>query len=387
MNFATSAWTFAILLSSAGYVAPSLAQTYPNKPLRFVVPFAPGGGADLLARLAGAKAAESLGQQIVLDNRSGAGGNIAAEVAAKAAPDGYTLLQANVAHAISLSLYRKLNYDLARDFVAVTQLASTPFILAVLPSMPVNSLKELIALAKSQPGQLNYGSSGNGGPSHLGTELFKSLAGVDIRHIPYKGGAPIATALLSGQIQMMLNTPPVILPQVRAGRMKALAIASTRRIPGAPDLPTGAEAGLPGFEVTTWYGVMVPTGTPGPIVTKLHDAFVAALNAPDVRERLLNESFELVGSSPSEFAAYVRTEIPKWAKVVKASGARSGLDERARSGISCACRLHDFRPACEIELDQSGKLFGGVARRIRALIDQPLPQLRRLQDFSDAVVQ
>lgn len=308
----------ALLLGSAA----AEAQTYPNKSLRLIVPFAPGGGADLLARLVGVKVAESLGQQVVIDNRAGASGNIAAEVAAKSAPDGYTLLQANVAHAISASLYRKLNYELAKDFVPVTQLASMPFMLAVNPSVPANSVKELIALAKSQPGQLNYGSSGNGGPSHLATELFKSMAGVEIRHIPYKGGAPAATDLISGQIQMLFNTLPVILPHVRTGRMKGLAIASSRRIPAAPDLPTVAEAGLPEFEASTWYGVMVPVGTPSPIVNKLHRAFVAALNAPDVRERLTNENFELVGSTPMEFAMYVRAEIPKWAKVVKASGAR-----------------------------------------------------------------
>lgn len=298
------------------------AQTYPNKPLRLIVPFAPGGGADLLARLVGVKVADSLGQQVVIDNRAGAGGNIAAEVAAKSAPDGYTLLQANVAHAISASLYRKLNYDLAKDFVPVTRLASMPFMLAVNPGVPANSVTELIALAKSQPGQLNYGSSGNGGPSHLATELFKSMAGVEIRHIPYKGGAPAATDLISGRIQMMFNTLPVLLPHVRTGRMKGLAIASSRRIPAAPDLPTVAEAGLLGFEVSTWYGVMVPAGTPSPVVNKLHGAFVAALNGPDVRERLTNENFELVGSTPAEFAMHVRAEIPKWAKVVKASGAR-----------------------------------------------------------------
>ena len=312
-------WVLSVLLLGS---AAAAAQSYPNKPLRLIVPFAPGGGADLLARLVGMKVAESLGQQVVIDNRAGAGGNIAAEVSAKSAPDGYTLLQANVAHAISASLYRKMNYDLAKDFVPVTQLASMPFMLAVNPGVPANSVKELIALAKSQPGQLSYGSSGNGGPSHLATELFKSMAGVEIRHIPYKGGAPAATDLISGQIQVMFNTLPVILPHVRTGRMKGLAIASARRIPAAPDLPTVAESGLPGFEASTWYGVMVPAGTPSPIVNKLHGAFVAALNAPDVRERLTHENFELVGSTPAGFAMYVKAEIPKWAKVVKASGAR-----------------------------------------------------------------
>lgn len=322
MNLIRTTLAAALLMGSTGWIAAAAAQSYPQRPLRFVVPFAPGGGADLLARLVGAKVGERLGQQVVIDNRTGAGGNIAAEVVARSAADGHTLLQANVAHAISASLYHKLNYDLAKDFLAVTQLASTPFILAVHPAVPAGSVKELIALAKSQPGQLNYGSSGNGGPSHLGTELFKSVAGVDLRHVPYKGGAPAAIDLIAGQIQVMFNTPPVILPHARAGRMKALAVASSRRIPVAPDMPTLAEAGLPGVEITTWYGVMVPAATPASIVSKLHEIFVAALNAPDVRVRLVNENLDPAGSAPAEFAAYVKAEIPKWAKVVKASKAR-----------------------------------------------------------------
>ncbi len=296
-------------------------HAYPNKPLRLIVPFAPGGGADVLARVASAKVGEALGQQVVVDNRAGAGGNIAAEVTAKSAPDGYTLLQTNIAHTISVSLYRKLNYDLTKDFVPVTGLASNPFMLALNLNVPANSVKDLIALAKAKPGQLNSGSSGNGGPSHLATELFKTMAGVDIRHIPYKGGALVAIDLISGQVQMMFNTLPVILPNARAGRMKGLAIASSRRIPGAPEFPTFAEAGLPGFEVSAWYGVMVPTGTPPAIVNKLNVAFVGALKMPDVRERLASENFEVVGSSPTDFGVFVKTEIAKWAKIVKISGA------------------------------------------------------------------
>ena len=318
-----------ITLAVAAFLAPGWVcaasgapQAFPNKPLRFVVPFTPGGAADLLARLTGAKLGESFGQQVVIDSRPGAGGNIAAEVAARSAPDGYTMLQANVAHAISSSLYRKLSYDLLRDFVAVTQLGSTPFILTVNPAVPAGSVKELIALARSQPGRLAYGSSGNGGPSHLGTELLLSLAGVQMRHVPYKGGVPGSIDLIAGQIQVMLNTPTVILTHLRSGRVRALAVTSAKRIPALPELPTIAEAALPGYEVTTWFGVMLPAGAPAAIVTKLHGAFVAALKAPDVRERLATENLDLVGSSPAEFAAYVRAEIPKWAKVVKVSGAR-----------------------------------------------------------------
>ena len=304
-----------------GHLTPADAQSYPSRPLRFVIPFPPGGGADNLARIVGQKAGDSLGQQIVIDNRAGAGGNIAAEVVAKAAPDGYTLLQGNVAHAISTSLYRKLNYDLLKDFVPVTQLASIPFMLVVYPSLPAGSVKELIALAKSNPGQLSYGSSGNGGPSHLAMELFKSMAGLEMRHIPYKGAAPATTDLIAGQVQMMFFTVSVALPHIKSGRLRGLAVASGRRIPLAPDFPTMVEAGVPGFEATTWFGVLVPAGTSSDAVKKLHSVFASALSAPDVRDRLVNQGFELVGSAPGEFGAYVKAEIPKWAKVVKASGA------------------------------------------------------------------
>jgi tripartite-type tricarboxylate transporter receptor subunit TctC len=297
------------------------AQSYPERPLRFVIPFPPGGGADNLARTLGVSAAEMLGHQIVIDNRAGAGGNIAAEVVANAAPDGYTLLQANVSHAISASLYRKLNYDLLRDFIPVTQLASIPFVLAVNPGLNVSSIKELIARAKSRPGDLAYASSGAGGPSHLAMELFKSMAGVDIRHIPYKGAVPGATDLIAGNVQMMFFTVSAALPLMSGGRLKCLAIASVRRSPLAPEIPTVAEAGLPGFEATTWFGVMAPRGTAQPIINKLHAAFTGALKTPEIRDRVLKQGFDIVGSTPAEFATYVKADIPKWAKVIKASGA------------------------------------------------------------------
>ena len=314
--------SFAATICAATSAALSAAaHVYPERPLRFVIPFPPGGGADNLARLVAIPAGEKLGQQIVIDNRAGAGGNIAAEVVAKAAPDGYTLLQANVAHAISTSLYSKLPYDLLKDFIAVTQLASVPFVLAVNPATGAQSVKELIALAKSKPGQLNYASSGAGGPSHLAMELFKSMAGAEIRHIPYKGAVPAATDLLAGRVDTSFFTVSAVLPYTSGGRLKALGLASARRSPLVPDLPTVGEAGLPGFEATTWFGVMVPRGTPAPVVGRLHTTFVAALNTPGVRERLSNQGFDVVGSSPAEFAGYVKSEIPKWAKVVKASGA------------------------------------------------------------------
>ena len=320
------AFLIAVLMIS-GVLLQSLAaaaepESYPSKAVRFVVPFAPGGGADLLARLVGTKAAEGLGQQVVIDNRPGAGGNIGAEITARSAADGYTLLEANVSHAISASLYKSLNYDLVKDFSAVTQLASTSFMLNVATSSPVGSIKDFIASARASTTQWNYGSAGGGSPSHLAMELLNSMAGISSRHIPYKGATPALADLMSGQLQMMFNTLAVALPLVKGAKLKGLAVSSSRRISLAPDYPTLAESGLPGYEATTWYGVMAPAGTPAPAIAKLHRTFVAALNSPDLQDKLASQSFELVGSSPAEFAAYVRAEIPKWAKVVKSSDAK-----------------------------------------------------------------
>jgi len=317
----------ACIVACIGAVIASLsadvaAQAYPGRPLRWVIPFPPGGGADYLARIVGQKAGEALGQQIVIDNRGGAAGNIAAEVAARAAPDGHTLLQANVSHAISASLYRKLSYDLARDFVPVTQLASIPFVLTVNLAVPAASLGELIALAKAKPGALNYASSGNGGPSHMSMELLKSMAGVDLRHVPYKGGALATTDLIAGRVQALFMTVAVALPHVNGGRVRALGVTSAQRVQSFPRIPTIAEAGVPGYEMTTWFGVMAPRGTPPQVVEKLHGVFTQALAAPDVRERVANQGFAIVGSSPREFAAFVKAEMSKWAEVVKSSGAK-----------------------------------------------------------------
>lgn len=320
-RYRKAAWAIAMLLVCVCWTQNSVAQTYPTKALRFIVPFPPGGGADLIARLVAQKASESLGQQIVIDNRLGAGGNIGAEMAAQSPADGYTLLEANVSHAISVSLYKKLNYDLVKDFSAVTQLASTSFMLTLTPGSSVSSVKELIATVKAQSGQVNYGSAGSGSQSHLAMELLKSMAGINARHIPYKGATPAIIDLMSGQIQMMFNTLAVAVPHVKGGKLKGLAVTSTRRVPVAPDYPTIAESGLPGYEATTWYGVMLPAQTPSSIVEKLHKTFVAAMNSPELRDRLASQSFEIVGSNPSEFAAYVRSEIPKWTKVVKSSNA------------------------------------------------------------------
>ena len=304
------------------FCAPAAqAQNYPVRPLRFLIPFPPGGGADSLARIVGAVAGESLGQQIVIDNRIGAGGNIAAEAAAKAAPDGYTLLQSNIAHVISASLYRKLDYDIIRDFVPVTQLASIPFALVTHPSLNVSSIRELVALAKAKPAQFTYASSGNGGPSHLAMEMFKTANGLDIRHVPYKGAAAIATDLGAGQVQMAFFTVAGLLPLNAGGRVRPLALASPRRSPLVPDLPTFSEQGMPGFEATTWFGVSLPKGAPPAVVKRLHAVFTQALKVPEVRERLVKQGFDIVGSTPEEFDAYMRAEMQRWSKVVKESRA------------------------------------------------------------------
>ena len=312
-----------ILMLSTCFLTVAAAQTYPSKPLRFVVPFAPGGGADTLGRLVSQKVAESLGQQVIVDNRGGAGGNVAAEVVARALPDGYTLLQANVAHAISASLYRKLNYDLIKDFAPITLLASSPYLLMVNPAVQASSVKELIALAKARPGQLTYGSSGTGGHSHLLTELFNSMAGVKVRHVPYKGAGPAMIDLIAGQIQISFNTLGVALPLVKSGKLKGLAVTSSRRVPEEPGYPTIAEAGVNGYEALTWYGVMAPAKTPNSIIEKLHKEFTAALNSPDLKGRLADLSFEPVVNTPTQFAEYVRSEIPKWAAVVKSTAAKA----------------------------------------------------------------
>ena len=298
------------------------AGAYPDRPVRFIIPFAPGGGNDFIARVIGAKLTAAWGQQVVVDNRPGAAGNLAAETTARAAPDGHTVFQFNVANTIAPSLYRKIAYDPVADFAAVTQLATSPFILVAHPSVAAASVKEFIALAKTQRGKLNYASSGNGGVSHLLTELFKTMAGIDMTHIPYSGAGPALTDLLGGQVQMMLAVPTTVLPHIKSGKLRALGISSARRSPLVPELPTVAESGVAGYEGGTWYGVVVPAKTPPAIVTQLHRDIVGALRAPDVQERLATQGVELVGSTPAEFAQFIRNEIPKWAKAVRVSGAR-----------------------------------------------------------------
>ena len=302
-------------------IAPALAQ-YPNKPVRLVLPFPPGGGTDTLGRVVGAKLSEALGQQVVIENRPGAGANIGAEVVAKSLPDGYTLLMGNIIHAINVSLYGKLGYDLVRDLAPVSLLASTPNIVVVHPSVPAKSVKELIALAKARPGQLDVASSGSGSSAHLAGELFNNMAGTKMTHVPYKGGGPAVIALIGGEVSVGFATTPSVINHVKSGKLRGLAVTSAQRSPSAPDLPTVSEAGLPGFEVVGWYGLLVPSGTSGGIVSRLHAESVKLLKLPDVKDRLDATGFEPIGTTPEQFGAYIRSEIAKWAKVVKASGVR-----------------------------------------------------------------
>jgi tripartite-type tricarboxylate transporter receptor subunit TctC len=297
---------------------------YPDKPIRLIVPYPPGGAADFAARAVAEKLTEAWGQQVVVDNRGGAGGIIATEIVAESAPDGYTLLHGTPAGLVINSLLRKkLPYDATRDFTPVGRVVIVPQILVLNPMVPANSLKELIALAKAKPGQLNYASVGIGSPNHLGMELLKSMAGIDIVHIPYKGGGPAVTDLLGGHVQLMFNGMASVMLLVRSGKLKAIAIGSAKRSPAAPDVPTVAEAGLPGFEYTTWNGIFAPAHTPRAVVAKLNTALRKALAAPDLIHHLASVGSEPAGDTSEEFAAYVKEEFAKWSRVIKMAGLKA----------------------------------------------------------------
>ena len=312
---------FGFLLIGLGHTV--VAQTYPAKPIRMVVPFPPGGIADLFARVIGQKFGEVWGQPAVVENRPGAGGNIGAEIVAKAPPDGYTLVTGSIGtHAVNVSLFSKLPYDPIRDFAPVSLIMEAEGLLVVHPSVPVRTVKELIALARARPGQLSYASAGHGTAAHLAGELFKSMAKVDMVHVPYKGNVPAITDLIAGQTSLLFATMPTVLPQVQAGRLKALAVTSSARSPAAPELPTIAEAALTGYSVTNWIGVFAPAGTPRDIVAKLNAEVVRIMQAPEIQKRLLNEGARFTPWTPDEFAGFVKSEIAKWAKVVKEAGIR-----------------------------------------------------------------
>ena len=296
------------------------ADVYPSRPVRMIVAVPPGGPADILARLVGPKLTEALGQTVVIDNRPGANGNIAYEMAARAVPDGYTFVLVAAGVTINPSLYREVRYDPVRDFAAITLGVSVPNILVVHPSVPAASVSELVAVAKSRQGKLAFASAGNGTSGHLALELFKQRAGIDVVHVPYKGGGPALAELLAGQVQALFSLALAATQQVKAGKVRALAISSGKRSVVAPDLPTVAEAGFPGYEVVGWFGWLAPAKTPRAIVARLNTETVKALNAPDVRQRLLSQSTEPVGNSQQAFGAFLKSERDKWAGVIRRAG-------------------------------------------------------------------
>ena len=314
-----SKWTFVAL---AALLAGGAHAQYPAKPLRLLVPFPPGGGTDAMARVLAPRLAEGLGQSVVIENRGGAGATIGTEIAARSAPDGYTLLLMTVTNTVSMSLYPSLKFDLVRDFAPVTKLATTPHVLVVHPSVPARTVKELVALAKARPGALVYSSSGTGSVSHLAGEYFGFLTGTKMLHVPYKGGGPSVTALVSGEVAIGFATMPSVLAQVRSGRLRGIAMTTAQRSSALPDLPTVAEAGIRNYDVGSWYGLALPAGASRDIVARLHDVTHKALALPDVKEKLAAAGFEVLLSTPAEFGDFVRVEVERWGKVVKASGAK-----------------------------------------------------------------
>jgi tripartite-type tricarboxylate transporter receptor subunit TctC len=312
-------WAVCLLVlgSTAG-----LAQDYPTKPIRFIVPWPPGGGADIVSRIVGQRVGELFGQQLVIDNRAGAGGNIGAEAGARAAPDGYTILFGYIGtHAINPGLYKSMPFE-PKDLAPITLMTSVTNVLVVHPSVPAKTLPELMALIKAQPGKFFFSSAGNGSLPHLAGELFKTMTGLDMVHVPFKGGGPAVAALIGGEVQLSFADPLAAIPGIKAGQLRPIAVTALKRTPGLPDVPTIAEAGVPGFEATGWNGIFAPAGTPAPITAKLHDTFVAALKTPAVATRLNEQAYEPVGSTPEEFARHITIETAKWAKVIKASGAQ-----------------------------------------------------------------
>jgi len=314
--------TIAIVLLVSFWAAPVVAQNYPSKPIRFIVPFAPGGGNDIIARTVAQKLSEAWVQQVVVDNRSGAGGNIGAEIAARSAPDGYTLFLLNSANLIAPSLYRALAYDPIRDFAPVTMMGSSPFLIVVQAEAPARSLGDLIALAKARPATLTYGSGGNGSSTHLAAELFALEAGIKLVHVPYKGAGPALIGLLGGQVNLYFSSLPPAMPYLKAGRIRALAITGPKRSNLFPDMPTAREAGLAKYESSVSYGVVTPAGTPAEIVRKLHAEIAKILNQAEIRTRLEGQGTDVIASSPAQYASDIKSEVAKWAQIVKVSGAK-----------------------------------------------------------------
>ena len=312
---------FAIIF--AFFAAIAGAQAYPTKPVRVIVPFPTGAGADITARIFTPKLAEALGQQFIVDNRAGAAGQIGAEIAAHTSPDGYTLLFTPASIVISRTLYPKLSYDIEKDFDPIAMVASAPFVLVVHPSLPVHNVKELIALARAKPGALFYASTGNGGTPHLATEIFRAQARINVVHVPYKGTPPAVTDLLGGQVQFMFANTLSVLPHVQSGRLRALAIGSAKRSAAAPQIPTVAESGMPGFEAITWFGMLAPAGTPAEIIVRLNDEVRKIGQLASIRALLISQGADPLSTTPEEFRAYLKVEIVKWAKAVAAIGVKA----------------------------------------------------------------
>jgi tripartite-type tricarboxylate transporter receptor subunit TctC len=313
----------AVLVVGALLPSGASAQAWPSKPVRVIAASSPGSGVDIVARVVSQRLSEQLGQQVIVDNRAGAGGNLGAEIAAKAAPDGYTLFMATPAHAINTGLYRKLNYDLVRDFAPVSLITTGQYVIVIHPSLPAKSVKELIALGRQQAGQLNYASAGNGNATHLAGELFKSLARVQMVHVPYKGSGPALTDLIGGQVELMFSNLTAAIPHIKSGRLRALAVTGRERAPSIPDLPTVIEAGVSGYVVTSWFGVMAPAATPREIVVRVNAELGRAMRAPDMRDRLAAEGAEPTFSTPEALGTFIGTEIATWTKVVRDAGVRA----------------------------------------------------------------
>ena len=314
---------FAAALLIALAAPHTLAETWPTKPIHFIVPYPAGGPLDAVARLLGQRLGERVKQPVIVENKPGAGGNIGADFVAKSPADGYTILMGAVAtHAINPTLYPAMPYDAAKDFAPVTQVASTPNVLVVNPSLPAKSVAELVAYARKNPGKLNFGSGSTGSAGHLAGELMKSMAGIDMAHVPYKGAAPAMQDLVAGRLDLMFDNLASAQGQIRAGTVRALAVTTAKRTPLAPDLPTMNESAMPGFDINTWFGVFAPAGTPREVVARLHVELAATLAEPEVRQRMLALGAEPVSSTPREFAAFVDAEAHKYARLVKASGAR-----------------------------------------------------------------
>lgn len=314
----------AFALALVAGTSAAQAQQYPTKPIRIVVPFPPGGFSDVFARIIGTRVSEAWGQQVIIDNRPGAGGNIGADIVAKAPPDGYTLCNCTIGtHAINPTLFSRMPYDPIRDFTAVAFVVEAEGLLVVHPSLPVKTAKDIIAIARSKPGELTYASAGAGTTSHLAGEVFKTMTKTSITHVPYKGNVPALTDLMSGQTSMLFGTLPTVLPQVQAGRLKGIAVLGAKRSTAIPNLPTLAESGLPGFEVNNWTGLMAPAGTPAGAVSKLNAEVVRIMQLPDVQARLPKEGLRFVAMTPQQFADFVKSEKEKWGPIVKATGAKA----------------------------------------------------------------